>query len=112
MKHLLIGDPHATVEELADVESLFAGIETLLDGVDFVFASSSLQYTTEPLSYLKKLLDVNAKYLVITRTVFNEKDSRIPSSSILPISLPSQKFSKIISVLLEYLLVEHLIIKL
>lgn len=49
----------------------------LLGGVDFVFASSSLQYTTEPLSYLKKLLDVNAKYLVITRTVFNEKDTTI-----------------------------------
>jgi putative methyltransferase (TIGR04325 family) len=49
----------------------------ILGDVDVVFASGALQYTSDPLHYLQKLIDVNAQYLFITRTVLNEKDSRI-----------------------------------
>jgi putative methyltransferase (TIGR04325 family) len=57
--------------------SEIAAARELLGDVDVVFASGALQYTPEPLHYLQKLIDVNAQYLYITRTVLNEKDARI-----------------------------------
>ena len=57
--------------------SEIAEARNLLGDVDIVFASGALQYTAEPLHYLQKLIEVNAQYLFITRTVLNEKDARI-----------------------------------
>jgi putative methyltransferase (TIGR04325 family) len=45
-----------------------------LDKVDLVFASSSLQYTHNPLLSLKRLIDLDAPYLCISRTpLLNEQ---------------------------------------
>ena len=39
---------------------------------DFVFSSGALHYCENPIDYLKKLMQVNSKSIVITRTAFSE----------------------------------------
>jgi putative methyltransferase (TIGR04325 family) len=41
-----------------------------LGDVDLVFTSSALQYCPSPIDFLKQLIDINAKYIYITRTPF------------------------------------------
>ena len=41
-----------------------------LGEVDLIFASSSLQYCPNPFNSLKEIIDINAKYIYITRTPF------------------------------------------
>lgn len=41
-----------------------------LGDVDLVFTSSALQYCSSPIAFLKQLIDINAKYIYITRTPF------------------------------------------
>lgn len=48
-----------------------------LGNVDLIFTSSTLQYCTNPLEILGKLLDLDAKYLFITRTPFLEESKQI-----------------------------------
>jgi putative methyltransferase (TIGR04325 family) len=51
--------------------------------IDLVLSSSAIQYCPDPLTYLKRLLQVSAKYIYITRTPFfagNEKLVSIQSS--------------------------------
>jgi len=48
--------------------------------VDLVFTSGALQYCPSPLTFLKQLTEVNAKYLFITRTAFTKSDQDIFSS--------------------------------
>jgi len=50
--------------------------------VDLVFTSSALQYCPSPLTFLKQLTEVNAKYLFITRTPFTDADEDIFSSQV------------------------------
>lgn len=50
-----------------------------LGEVDLVFASGSLQYCPNPLSFLQKLVDVGGRHLFITRTPFSEGDDDIVS---------------------------------
>ena len=57
--------------------SEIAAAQELLGDVDVVFSSGALQYTSDPLHYLQKLIDVDAQYLFITRTVLNEGDKRM-----------------------------------
>jgi putative methyltransferase (TIGR04325 family) len=45
---------------------------TELGNVDLIFTSSTLQYCANPLGILRKLLDLDAEYLFITRTPFLE----------------------------------------
>jgi putative methyltransferase (TIGR04325 family) len=40
--------------------------------IDLIIANSSLQYTEDPISQLQQLLEVNSKYIWITRTVLSE----------------------------------------
>lgn len=53
-----------------------------LDSVDLVFTSSALQYCPNPLTFLKQLTEVNAKYLFITRTPFTDVEEDIFSSQV------------------------------
>lgn len=48
-----------------------------LETIDLLFTSSALQYCPKPLDYLRKLVDIDAKYLFITRTPFNDVDQEI-----------------------------------
>jgi putative methyltransferase (TIGR04325 family) len=48
-----------------------------LGTIDLLFTSSALQYCPNPLEHLRKLVNVNAKYLFITRTPFNDVDQEI-----------------------------------
>lgn len=51
----------------------FHDIETAIaqmGPVDIVFSSSALQYTPDPIAYLKKLLEIEANYFYLTRTPF------------------------------------------
>jgi putative methyltransferase (TIGR04325 family) len=41
-----------------------------LGDVDLVLTSSALQYCSNPIAFLKQLIDINAKYIYITRTPF------------------------------------------
>ena len=50
-----------------------------LGKVDLVFASSSLQYTQNPLLSLKRLIDLDAPYLCISRTPFLNEQTPIIS---------------------------------
>ena len=50
-----------------------------LGEVDLTFTSSALHYCPDPHSSLQDLLSVNAKYLVITRTNFNDADNQLIS---------------------------------
>lgn len=43
-----------------------------LGTIDLLFSSSALQYCPDPLAMLRKLVDVEAKHLFITRTAFND----------------------------------------
>jgi len=45
--------------------------------VDLVFTSSSLQYCSDPLDYLQKLIAIQAPYFYITRTPFLQNDNKI-----------------------------------
>jgi len=65
-------------EELKFYDSLIGAKECLGD-VDLVFASSSLQYCPNPLSYLKQILDISPKHIYITRTPFLVFESEIIS---------------------------------
>jgi putative methyltransferase (TIGR04325 family) len=44
------------------------------ESFDLVFCSGSLQYTSDPLGNLQKLVDLQIKYLFITRTVLSESE--------------------------------------
>jgi putative methyltransferase (TIGR04325 family) len=48
-----------------------------LEIIDLVFTSSALQYCQNPLVALRKLTDLNAKYLFITRTPFTESTDEL-----------------------------------
>ena len=48
-----------------------------LGETDFVFTSGTLHCCPDPLENLKELLKVNAKYVFITRTSFNDLDGQI-----------------------------------
>jgi len=50
-----------------------------LGHVDLVFTSSALQYTPDPMSFLQKLLAVNADHLFITRTPLNDEADQVVS---------------------------------
>lgn len=50
-----------------------------LGHVDLVFTSGALQYTPEPLDFLKRLLDVRADHLFVTRTPLNDGSDRLIS---------------------------------
>jgi putative methyltransferase (TIGR04325 family) len=48
-------------------------ISDLIPGdIDLIMANSSLQYTEDPLSKLRELIEVNSKYIWITRTVLSD----------------------------------------
>ncbi len=47
--------------------------------IDLVFTSSALQYCSCPVTFLKQLLDLNAKYIYITRTPFSDSNRSIIS---------------------------------
>lgn len=53
-----------------------------LEAVDLVFTSSALQYCPSPLTFLKQLTEIDAKYLFITRTPFTDADGDIFSSQV------------------------------
>lgn len=50
--------------------------------VDLVFTSGALQYCPSPLTFLKQLTDINAKYIYITRTAFTDADEDIFSTQV------------------------------
>lgn len=50
--------------------------------VDLVFTSNALQYCPSPLAFLKKLTELNAKYLFITRTAFSDTTEEIFSTQV------------------------------
>lgn len=50
-----------------------------LGSVDLILTSSALQYCPEPLTHLKELLEVSAKYIYITRTPFFSGDQTLVS---------------------------------
>jgi putative methyltransferase (TIGR04325 family) len=50
-----------------------------LGQVDLVFTSGALQYCPDPLEFLKKLTQVGAKYIFITRTPLNDSEKNIIS---------------------------------
>lgn len=68
-------------QRLADGKlNFFADISSAKDSIDhldLVFTSGALQYCPNPLSFLQKLVDLNAPYLFITRTPFLENDKTI-----------------------------------
>jgi putative methyltransferase (TIGR04325 family) len=45
-----------------------------LGSVDLILASGSLQYTPDPMSFLKRILSLKAKHIFITRTVLTDTD--------------------------------------
>lgn len=53
-----------------------------LDKIDLVFTSSTLQYCPDPLAALGKLIDLDATFLYITRTVFGNTDQYFFSKQI------------------------------
>jgi putative methyltransferase (TIGR04325 family) len=57
-----------------------------LESVDLVFTSSALQYCPNPLTFLKQLTEINAKYLFITRTPFTDIEEDIFSSQVSQLS--------------------------
>ena len=57
-----------------------------LGNIDLMFTSSALQYCSDPMEYLKNLLNVSAKYIYITRTPFFSGTNKI-------ISIQSSKLS-------------------
>lgn len=64
------------------VEHLFfdksiSGAKKRLGVIDLVFTSSALQYCPDPLDYLRKLCDLDAKFVFITRTPFVNGDDDI-----------------------------------
>jgi putative methyltransferase (TIGR04325 family) len=54
--------------------SFFTQIEDIQHRPDIIILSATLQYLSEPYRLLQKLIDVNAKYLLIDRTWFNQSD--------------------------------------
>jgi len=48
--------------------------EVGLGSIDLILASGSLQYTPDPLSFLKQILSIKAKHIFITRTVLTDTD--------------------------------------
>jgi putative methyltransferase (TIGR04325 family) len=52
------------------------------DEFDLVFTSSALQYCPNPLSFLRKLVDLDAPYLFITRTPFLESNKTIITTQV------------------------------
>lgn len=46
--------------------------KTLLGEVDLIFSSGTLHCTDDPLNYLRKLLDMGARRVFLTRTSFSE----------------------------------------
>ncbi len=75
----------------SDINTAF----TDLGEIDLILTSSALQYCSDPLLYLRNLLDISARYIYITRTPLHSGDKKIISiqSSMLsengPGSLPS-----------------------
>jgi len=61
-------------EELKFFDSVFSASEDL-EEVDIILTSGSLQYCPDPILILKNLLSVNAKYLFITRSAFNQGEA-------------------------------------
>lgn len=60
--------------------SFFDNIETAaknLGVVDLVFTSSALQYTPDPIGYLRRLMQVGARKIFITRTGFSHTGERL-----------------------------------
>lgn len=57
-----------------------------LGSVDLVFTSSALQYCPDPLAFLKKLVEVNAQYIYITRTPFVNNCNNIVSIQVSKLS--------------------------
>jgi putative methyltransferase (TIGR04325 family) len=53
-----------------------------LVNVDLVFTSSALHYCPNPTESLEQLININAKYIFITRTAFNNSNSEIISTQI------------------------------
>jgi putative methyltransferase (TIGR04325 family) len=60
-----------------------------LNKVDLVFSSSALQYCTNPLNFLKKLVEVKAQYIFITRTALVNNDNDIFSIQVSKLSSQS-----------------------
>lgn len=75
-----------------------------LKEIDLVFTSSALQYTPEPLDFLKKLIAIKAKHLYITRTPFNDLNEPLISiqSSLLSNNGPGALPSNINDCLIQY----------
>ena len=48
-----------------------------LGNIDLIFTSSALQYCSNPMAFLKQLIDVSAKYIYITRTPFSNSNHTI-----------------------------------
>jgi putative methyltransferase (TIGR04325 family) len=44
------------------------------EDIDLIIANSSLQYTEDPISRLRELIEVNSKYIWITRTVLTDSE--------------------------------------
>jgi putative methyltransferase (TIGR04325 family) len=57
-----------------------------LVNVDLVLTSGALQYCPNPIDFLKQLIEVNAKYIFITRTPFNNNHNEIISTQITNLS--------------------------
>lgn len=53
-----------------------------LESIDLIFTSGALQYCPSPLTFLKQLADINAKYIYITRTAFTDAEEDIFSTQV------------------------------
>jgi putative methyltransferase (TIGR04325 family) len=57
-----------------DELSFMARIEDTTDPIDFAHSSSALQYVPAPYEFLKKLIDIRAKMILLNRMMFNKND--------------------------------------
>jgi len=65
----------ATSRGFANSElSFMTYIDDIEEAVDFVHSSSALQYVSAPYDFLKKLIDVRAKMILLNRMMFNKNN--------------------------------------
>lgn len=64
-------------QNLKFFDSIVEALKNLGGSADLVFTSGALHTCSEPLFFLKELINVKAKYLFITRTAFTESSEQI-----------------------------------
>lgn len=57
--------------------SFTTNVESIKESVDFVYSSSTLQYVPEPYTFLNKLIQVNARMILLNRMMFNGNNEDI-----------------------------------